>query len=97
MNDELFAELVESVHEGGRILRGEATPSREFTVQPLDVKAIRERQGLSQTQFARLLGISVRTLQNWEQGRRVPEGPARVLLLVAGKHPDAIWAAVKER
>ncbi|HBY98923.1 MAG TPA: transcriptional regulator [Chloroflexi bacterium] len=97
MNDELFAELVESVREGGRILRGEVAPSREFTVQPLDVKAIRERQRLSQTQFARLLGISVRTLQNWEQGRRVPEGPARVLLLVAGKHPDAIWDAVKDR
>ena len=55
---------------------------------------IREGFNLTQRQFAAMLGISVRTLQNWEQGRRVPEGPARVLLQVAAKHPEAVLDAV---
>jgi putative transcriptional regulator len=50
---------------------------------------------LSQLEFAALLGISRSTLQNWEQGRRTPEGPARVLLQVADRHPDAVWDVVK--
>ncbi len=96
MNDELFAELVESVREGGAILRGEAAPSRSFAVERavIDAKSVRERYHLSQTEFASLLGISVKTLRNWEQGRRSPEGPARVLLLVAAKHPEAVWDVV---
>jgi putative transcriptional regulator len=51
----------------------------------LDIKQIREQMKLSQTQFAALLGISAGTLRGWEQGRRKPEGPARVLLLVAAR------------
>ncbi len=96
MNDELFAELAESVREGGAILRGESPPSRSFVVDksPIDTKSIREKYGLTQNEFASLLGISVKTLRNWEQGRRAPEGPARVLLLVAARHPDAVWDAV---
>ncbi len=96
MNDELFAELVESVREGGAILRGESPPSRSFVVDKslIDTKSIREKYGLTQNEFASLLGISVKTLRNWEQGRRAPEGPARVLLLVAARHPDAVWDAV---
>lgn len=54
------------------------------------VASIRERTGLSQTEFARLIGISVRTLQDWEQGRRAPSGPARALLLIAEKNPKAL-------
>ena len=54
------------------------------------ISAIRERTGLSQSQFARLLGVSVRTLQDWEQGRRAPSGAARTLLLVAVKHPQVL-------
>jgi putative transcriptional regulator len=54
------------------------------------VAAIRERTGLSQTKFASLLGVSVRTLQEWEQGRRAPSGAARTLLLVAAKNPQAL-------
>ena len=56
--------------------------------------AIRNEYGLSQDQFASLLGISVRTLQNWEQGRRTPQGPAKVLLRVAARHPRAILETV---
>ena len=96
MNDKLFAELMASIEEAGRIAHGEDTPSRTFTVErePLDVTGIREGYKLSQTRFAALLGISVKTLRNWEQGRRTPAGPARILLQVAAKHPDAVWDVV---
>jgi putative transcriptional regulator len=54
------------------------------------ISGIRDRTGLSQSQFANLLGVSIRTLQDWEQGRRAPSGAARTLLLVAAKHPKAL-------
>jgi putative transcriptional regulator len=95
MKEDLFNELVASVREGGKILRGKAKPSRSFVVETPNVKKIRSTYKLSQPEFAALMGISVKTLQNWEQGRRVPEGPARVLLQVAAKHPEVIWDVVK--
>jgi putative transcriptional regulator len=55
-----------------------------------DVASIRERTGLSQARFATLLGVSVRTLQDWEQGRRAPSGAARTLLIVAHRNPRAL-------
>jgi putative transcriptional regulator len=94
MKDELFAELVDSVREGRAILRGETQASRAFIIQPPDIKNIRNGFGLTQEQFAALLGISVRTLRNWEQGLRMPEGPARVLLKVAARHPEAVLDVV---
>jgi len=95
VNEELFRELVKSVRQGGAILRGEEEAARETSFEDPDVGAIREEYGLSQTKFAALLGISVRTLQNWEQGRRHPQGPARVLLRVAARHPRAVLDSVK--
>jgi len=64
-------------------------------MEPQDIKHIRQGYDLTQSQFAALLGISVGTLRNWEQGRRVPEGPARVLLQVAAKHPEAVLDAIR--
>ncbi len=55
-----------------------------------DVGKVREKTGLSQSRFAELLGVSVRTLQDWEQGRRVPSGAARTLLLIADRDPKAL-------
>jgi putative transcriptional regulator len=95
MKDELFNELVSSVREGGRILRGKVKPARTFIIEAPDVKKIRANYDLSQNEFAALMGISVKTLRNWEQGRRVPEGAARVLLQVVAKHPDVIWDVVR--
>lgn len=95
MKDELFDELVESVRQGGAILRGEAKPSRSFEITAPDVKRIRESYKLSQLEFAAMLGIGVATLRNWEQGRRAPDGPARVLLRVAEQNPNAVWNAVR--
>jgi putative transcriptional regulator len=95
MKHELFNELVASVREGGAILRSEVEPSRTFVVDGPNIKRLRARYQLSQEKFAALFGISVGTLRNWEQGRRVPEGPARVLLQVAAKHPRAVWNVVR--
>ena len=95
MKDELFNELVASVREGGAILRGEKKPARTFKITAPNIKRIRAGYKLSQQEFAALLGISVATLRNWEQGRRTPEGPARVLLQVAARYPDAVWDVVK--
>jgi putative transcriptional regulator len=95
MRDDLFAKLMASVREGGAILRGKEEPSRVFDVEEPDVAAIREQLGLSQVNFAVMLGISVGTLRNWEQGRRRPEGPARTLLRVAAKHPESVLDAVR--
>jgi putative transcriptional regulator len=95
MKQELFEELIESVREGGAILRGQKKPSRSFEMDAPDVRRIRKNYNLSQHEFAALLGISVGTLRNWEQGRRLPEGPARVLLRVAERQPEALWKAVQ--
>ena len=97
MNDELFDELVQSVREGGAILRGEVPASRRTEIAFPDVKKLRESRGLSQTQFARALGIGVATLRNWEQGRRKPVGPARVLLRLAQQSPEVVFSSPKER
>lgn len=75
---------------GAAIIKGTLQPSRTFEFPETVVKAIREQFGLSQIKFAHLVGISVGTLRNWEQGRRRPEGPARVQLQVAAKHPEAL-------
>ncbi len=91
MKEDVFHELMESVRAGGEILRGKREPSRVFSEAEVpDITLLRERYGLSQAKFATLLGISIGTLRNWEQRRRIPDGPARVLLRIAAKHPDAI-------
>jgi len=89
MKDEIFNELLESVKQGASIIKGTVQPSRSFEFPETEVRALREQFGLSQDKFANLVGISVGTLRNWEQGRRKPEGPACVLLRIASSHPEA--------
>ncbi|HEX8718447.1 MAG TPA: NadS family protein [Gemmatimonadaceae bacterium] len=96
MRKDLFDELVASVKEMKAIQAGRAKAARVTRSADLirnevpDVAALRARFKLSQSKFAALLGIKVDTLQNWEQRRRIPEGPARVLLRVAAAHPEAL-------
>lgn len=89
-----FKDLIASVRQAGKIKRREMTPSRRFEFKAADVRKIRMKLGLSQSEFALLIGVSVATLQNWEQGRRRPEGPARALLRIAATHPDAVMDAL---
>jgi putative transcriptional regulator len=87
MKPKMFEELLDSVREGGAILRGQKKPSRRFQIRSSKVRAIRERTSLSQSEFARLIGVSVKTLQNWEQDRRHPTGPAAALLTIIAHEP----------
>jgi putative transcriptional regulator len=94
MKKKQFDELVTSIRQAGKIRRGEMKPARVTKFTPMDIKAIRQRLGRSQSEFALMIGVSTATLQNWEQGRRRPEGPARALLTVAAANPEAVSAAL---
>ena len=94
MNGRDFGDLVKSVRQAGRIRRRKMRPSRATTFKPADVKVIRDSLGKSQTEFAMMIGVSVATLRNWEQGRRVPDGPAQALLRVAAQNPEAVANAL---
>ncbi|GHT89778.1 transcriptional regulator [Betaproteobacteria bacterium] len=94
MDKELFADLVQSLKEAKAISRGEMPASRRFTVESPDAKRVREQTGLSQSDFARLMRVSIKTLQNWEQHRRTPTGPAAALLHIVSKAPDVAMRAL---
>jgi putative transcriptional regulator len=95
MDSKLFDQLLDSVEEAKEINSGQRAPSRKFYYSPLDVKAIREKLHYSQSQFALMIGVSERTLQNWEQGRRRPDGPAQALLRVVAKNPQLVQEALR--
>jgi putative transcriptional regulator len=95
MKDADFQNLLQGVRELAEAREGhlpKGTHSDHLAED--DVAVVRARLGFSQSQFAKVLGISVNTLQNWEQKRRRPTGPARVLIRMASKHPDALLEAV---
>jgi putative transcriptional regulator len=94
MNNKDFAKLTESIKQAGKIRRGKMKAARTTIYQAADVRAIRNRLGKSQSEFALLIGVSVATLQNWEQGRRKPEGPAQALLRIADRNPGAVADAL---
>ena len=106
MDEKLFKELKESLKEAAAIAKGEKEAARRTvwrldkkgkpvmlrleTDQAPDVRMLREKLDLSQSEFANLIKVSVRTLQNWEQGNRHPTGPAEVLLELVSKSPKII-------
>jgi putative transcriptional regulator len=103
MRKDLFNELAASVKEMKAIQAGRLKPGRLTHAEDVvrtstpDVAALRAKFKLSQAKFAALLGISVDTLQNWEQQRRQPEGPAKVLLRIAAAHPEVLLAVSSPR
>ena len=95
MKKEMFNELTQSIREAGKIRKGQKKASRVFKYKPVDIKKIRNKVNASQAEMAHMIGVSVRTLQNWEQGRRKPRGPARALLKVFDKNPKDVLKALK--
>jgi putative transcriptional regulator len=89
-----FSNANKQLKEAGDIKKGKKKPSRIFGIDAPEIKMIRKSLNVSQSEFAMMIGISVRTLQNWEQGRRKPEGPAKALLHVASKNPKAVIEAL---
>jgi putative transcriptional regulator len=92
MNEQDFNRLMEGVKQGAEHLKMLRSPSRQrkVTVRIPDIKNIREKLKVSQAEFAQMIGISVRTLQNWEQKRRVPDKPSRILLELAATYPEQV-------
>lgn len=90
MNERDFDQLATSVKQAGAIKRGKLKPGRTIQMDPADIRMIRKKLDRSQSEFALMIGVSVSTLQNWEQGRRRPEGPARALLKIASENPEAV-------
>ena len=88
MEKALFADLVTSLKEAAALSKGKARPSRQFKVEAANVKGLRERIGLSQSEFAGLMRVSIKTLQNWEQRRCTPTGPAAALLKIVAAAPE---------
>lgn len=93
MDKQLFDDIVASLNEAIAITKGEVAPSRVFSHERPDVKAIRNKTGLSQVQFAQKLNISPKTVQNWEQGTRRPTGPAITLMQLIDKNPNLLSMA----
>lgn len=89
-----FDDLLESVQQMDEIQLGERQPSREFVVDALRVKEIRQATGLSQARFAAVIDVQLGTLRHWEQGRREPTGPARALLRAIHNDPEHVLRAL---
>lgn len=87
-------QIIEAAREALRYARGEDTGARITQYEIPDVPAIRKKLGFTQAEFAQRFGVNIGTLRNWEQGARLPDGPARVLLTVIDKEPEAVKRAL---
>jgi len=94
MEKTLFNDLMQSLKEAKSIAHGQTKASRRIKVEAPDVKSVREHIGLSQSEFAGLMQVSIKTLQNWEQHRRNPTGPAAALLKIVRVAPDVAIKAL---
>lgn len=88
MAREMFGQLVQSLKEASEFAHGKIKPSRSYEIKLPNVKQIREQTGLSQAEFASLIRVSPHTLQNWEQTRSAPTGPAAALLTIVARVPE---------
>jgi len=98
MDGKLFDRLVESTKQAIEISEGKVKEFRSFTFDlPEDIKTIRnDKLQMSQEKFAAMLGVSIRTLQEWEQGRRKPSGAAKSLLKIASFAPEVVLKALTQ-
>ena len=94
MDKALFKSLKQGLKEAAAIRRGELAPGRITEIGAPDAKVVRAKTGLSQNEFAQLIGVKVATLKNWEQHRRQPTGPAAALLTIVEKEPEAALRAL---
>jgi putative transcriptional regulator len=94
MDKTLFNDLKQSLKEAAAIRRGELSPGCATEITAPDAKSIRAKVGLTQSEFAQLIGVKVATLRNWEQHRRQPTGAAAALLTIVEKEPDAALRAL---
>jgi len=92
-----FTEISEGLKDAANHAKGKKSGVVEHTPEPLNVRVIREKTGMSQERFCATFGISLGTLRHWEQGLRTPRGAARVLLKVVDQNPKAVIAAVKDK
>jgi putative transcriptional regulator len=94
MDKALFAELVTSLKEAKAIRAGKKPASRRFKLTVPHVRDVREKTGLTQLEFAQVMQVSVKTLQNWEQDRRAPTGPAAALIKIVSVAPKVALKAL---
>ncbi|MFC3122939.1 NadS family protein [Agaribacter flavus] len=94
MNDE-FESIKQGLHEAIKFAEGDVKKATVHKFEPIDVKRVRSRVDMSQSEFAATFGISLGTLRHWERGDRVPRGPALVLLNVLEKDPQAVIRALR--
>lgn len=95
MKNKGFKELLDSISQARKIHAGKLKPARITKFNPVMVRNIRLKLHASQATFAYMIGVSIDTLQNWEQGRRKPDGPALALLKVAEANPRAVIKALQ--
>jgi DNA-binding transcriptional regulator YiaG len=95
MDKALFEQLTRSMSQMNEVLEGSRQPSRVFHIDAMKIKEIRHASGLSQSRFAELISVSVDTLRNWEQGRRLPTGPAKALLRAIANDPQHVISALQ--
>jgi putative transcriptional regulator len=88
MDKQLFADLTQSLKEAAAIRQGTLKAGRVSVIESPNVKNIRAKTGLSQSEFSQLIGVKIATLQNWEQQRRRPTGAAAALLKIVAKEPE---------
>lgn len=97
MARKVFDKIMAGMEDALAYARGDLTRCvvHKVEIREVDVAALRKRLGLSQTRFAATFGFSPKTVRNWEQGLRYPEGPARILLQVIEREPEAVMRALR--